>query len=322
MSASDVLRFGIVGPRRVRQGLGPFFAQHGEALGARLVGTASSSPQSALAAQTELSAKLGHPIKAHVGVAALCEAEQLDALIIASPPGAHEEGLRAALAHRLPCLAEKPLLWNGPGSAAQVASLIAAFQKEAVPLWVHCQWPETLSSYFALFPKRYGTLPRQEFRMRLSPTSFGLDMLPDSLPHVLSLCQALVPGKRSWVSDPELSFEGKESLQLRFHFHAGSSSWPCRFDLKRVLSPPRPAGYGWDGDFAIREIELPAYRQRFCAQGRQVSVPDPLVSLLSDFFDSIRDPKLGKILPAPTDRAEMMETLILAATKAWEEETQ
>ncbi|HHI81327.1 MAG TPA: hypothetical protein ENK02_15285 [Planctomycetes bacterium] len=322
MRREGVLRFGIVGPRRVRQGLGPFFALQGEALGAKLVGTASSSRKSARRAGEELLAALGHPVSTHVGASALCENEDLDALIIASPPEFHEEALRAALVRDIPCLVEKPLLWEGPGSAAKVAEICSAFEEKNLPLWVHCQWPETLASYFQLFPEKRNRLPVREFRMRLSPTSNGPDMLSDSLPHILSLCQALVPGERCRVSDPQLSFLSQEGLDLRFCFHGENGSWPCFFELRRVPQPPRPAGYGWDGDIATREIELPQYQQFFRAGNRRISIPDPLVSLLSAFFDSIREPKLGKILPAPTDRAEMMESLILAVSHAWEEEKQ
>jgi hypothetical protein len=258
----------------------------------------------------------------HVGAKDLCNTQDLDALIIASPPEFHEEALRSALTHRIPCFTEKPLIWEGAGSAKKVTELITAFKEASVPLWVHCQWPETLPSFFNLFPSRRDTLPKKEFRMRLSPTSCGLEMLPDSLPHLLSLCQALVPGEKCRISQPHFIFEGEEKMQVRFLFQARSQSWPCQFDLKRVLRPPRPAGFGWDGDYALREIELPKYKQFFKAQNRRIEVSDPLVSLLSSFFDSIRKGKLGKILPDPADRAEMMESLILAATKAWEEETQ
>ncbi len=322
MSNEQALRLGIVGPRRVRQGLGPYFALHAESLGAILVGTASSSPQSARAAAKELKARLGHPISAHVGAESLCASEALDALIIASPQKFHEEALHAALSRSIPCLVEKPLLWEGPGTAARVAALTKAFQNKAVPLWVHCQWPETLPAYYQLFPGRSETLPQREFRMRLSPTSFGLGMLPDSLPHLLSLCQALLPGETCHVSEPKLSFEGEGALKLSFHFHGSSASWPCLFELRPVPDPPRPAGYGWDGDFATREIELPAYKQYFSSGKKRVFVPDPLLSLLKAFFDSIQKPKLGKILPDPTNRAKMMETLILAASKTWQKETQ
>ncbi len=68
-------RVGIVGPRRVRQGLGPFVARELEAAGARVPGFVASSAGAIEAAGRELASRYGVRARGYLDLRELAEAE-------------------------------------------------------------------------------------------------------------------------------------------------------------------------------------------------------------------------------------------------------
>ncbi|MCA8965622.1 MAG: Gfo/Idh/MocA family oxidoreductase [Planctomycetes bacterium] len=95
-SATVLLRVGVVGAGRTRQGLGPYLAAACEAAGARVVAVSGRDLDGARRAAAELQRSLGHAIDAAASAEAL--ARQVDALVVAAPPVAHGPALAAALA--------------------------------------------------------------------------------------------------------------------------------------------------------------------------------------------------------------------------------
>ncbi|MDP6929510.1 MAG: Gfo/Idh/MocA family oxidoreductase, partial [Planctomycetota bacterium] len=190
MQVAKNLRFGLVGPGRRRQGLGPFLAAHVEAAGARVVAAAGRDLARTEEDALQLSNRLGHAVTAHASVAGMATSEALDALIIAAPVSAHREVLEAALVAGLPVLCEKPLV--APEELDGVGELLDRFLQSGLLLMEHCQWPLTLSALTQLHPGFEGrAIDRVE--LMICPGARGRQMIEDSLSHLLSLVQALVP---------------------------------------------------------------------------------------------------------------------------------
>lgn len=135
--------------------------------------------------------------------------------------------------------------------------------------------------------------------MELAPGSIGALALVDSISHPLSLLQDVDPDPAARVEDVRLDDLGPARglpdghlQQLHFRWTSPRGDIACRIDLHHKTAPPRPAGYGFDGDYAVREIELPDYRMFFrrgaptldagptddsqASSAPRVSVPDPL----------------------------------------------
>jgi hypothetical protein len=181
-----VIPIGIVGAGRTRFGLGPVLAQCAERAGMRVDGVAGRCAERARANARELADSLGHAIRAHDSVAALC-ASPIDALIVASPPQFHLHALEAALAAGLAVLCEKPLVHEMHIAIGE--GLVARFAERAVPLVENCQWPFVLRALAPLAP--WATARTVE--LGLEPPRAGRELIANSLSHLLSVLQAAMP---------------------------------------------------------------------------------------------------------------------------------
>ena len=188
-------------------------------------------------------------------------------------------------------LCEKTLLWNGAVLAERERALERGFRAAGLGLRECCQWPFTLPAYRALHP---GAGPVRSFEMKLSPASHEpRAMLGDSLPHPLSLLQALVPGPAevAEVRFPELA---PGALRLRFDWRGVGPPVAVEITLVTRERPPREAGYGVNGRWAERLIRPADYAFRFADGPREVPVPDPLRALLAAFVAEPGRPPAGE----------------------------
>lgn len=269
----------------MRQGLGPFVARHLVELGASvpcfLATRAESIPETARA--------LG--ARGYTDLARMLAEQSLDALAILSPSETHEHYLAAALEAGLHVLCEKPLIWGGAGLAARARAIEQRFGAAGLGLRECCQWPYTLPAHRALHPD---TGPVRSFAMRLSPASHEpRAMLGDSLPHPLSLLQALAPGPAA-IADLRFEALAPGALRLAFAWQTPAARVAVEISLVTQEQPPRVAAYAVNGRWAERRIRAEDYALRFADGAREVPVPDPLRALLADFVKEPSRPPAGE----------------------------
>ncbi|GAB4140159.1 MAG: hypothetical protein Fur0037_06610 [Planctomycetota bacterium] len=277
------LRVGLVGPRRARQGLGPFLASFLEQEGCEVAAVCGRDPQKTQGAAIEFERTFGHPVRALRDLAAFAGAD-IEALVIASPMESHLPALETAFDLRLSALCEKPLVAPGQWGAAR--DLVDRFASSGLLLAENCQWPYALGAFERLFGRPIPRPPRT-FRMRLCPSGIGREMVVDALPHFLSVLQALAPLDAGSIRGPDLRFAGPERATLRFEV-AGRTGRGTAIEaellLERRPNQPRPASLEIDGQRMERRIG-PGYRLSFedPASGRTVPSEDPLRLLVADF---------------------------------------
>jgi len=289
-----VLRVGVVGARRARQGIGEYVARELHLAGAEVVAVAGTSARSAAEAAEQLKARHGIRARPYAGTAAMIAGERLDALAVCTPNEAHEEGLRAALAAGLHCLCDKPLHFDATRDRTDdVRAVVEGFTARGLLLETTTQWPDTLEAYFTLYPELlYGpppegstqllSRPSRTFAMRLAPLADGVPGLVDSLPHPLSLLRAVLgPGEARGTA---LRGRGGAGLVLEFTYRHARGETRCELSTRPKDRQPRPASYAFDGRGASREIRLPAYDMELVgAAGRRVPLRDPLRGLVRGF---------------------------------------
>jgi predicted dehydrogenase len=220
-----------------------------------------------------------------------------DLLVVASPHETHEALLRLALRERVHVLCEKPLCWGAADPAASAEEVARAFLAGGLHLAVNCQWPLTLPTYRALHPGVLDRAPRT-FAMRLSPRSRGDEMLPDALPHALSLLHAVLPDEDARVEDASRTLldERGEATEVRFVWRAGGAAVEASVTLCTCDRPPRPASYAFDGHEARREVDLDGYRMTFVAGATRLPLPDPMRLLV--------DRVLATVAAGPPERPD------------------
>ncbi len=316
-------RIALIGARRVRQGLGPFVAEHLSRLGARVCAFLASSAEGREAAGADLERRLGHRPSGYTDLAQLLERERPDAIAILSPRGTHGRYLEAALAAGTHVLCEKPLL-EGPRAAQRVDSLARAFQAAGLLLAENCQWPHVLPA----FEELHGPIARpSEFAMRLTPASRGAEMLSDALPHVLSLLQVLAPGSGAHFEDLAFSTRAVDAreVQIEGTYLCGGRRLGVRVELVSGRTTPREAWLAIDGRRArrrVREQDYALFLGEDPPQGserREVPLPDPLAAHLAAFLgdlDSVRGGAPPPASDAIIERARLLEHLLDAYTLA------
>jgi predicted dehydrogenase len=281
---------GIIGARRVRQGLGPFVVRDLAAAGIEVPCFAVTSPGSIEPALAGIQRHAAVSPRGYASAAEMLDREPLDAVAILSPAESHEVYLELAARRGLAALCEKPLVWGGRGIAERAAERVAAFAERGLLLYENCQWPFTLPAFERLHPGSLDAPPRR-FRMELQPASRGASALGDTLSHPLSLLQVLVPGNAPAVDGFSADLpSGPGPLTIRFRYRSGSHSCAVEVVLKPDTALPRHAAIEIDGRAATRVVAPETYQLSFAASGRIVPMDDPLTSLVADFATRLRTP--------------------------------
>lgn len=279
-------RIGILGAGRTRQGLGPFLAKWLQESGARITGIAGRDRSRTDAAAVSMSEQLGQAVAAHDNAEEL--AQSVDALVVACPVEGHLVGLDAALAAGVACLCEKPLVAATQTKAA--LGRVQAFRDAGLMLVENCQWPFTLSALRELYPEQLGQ-PVRSVAMRLSPAAPGRLMIEDSLSHVISLLQALVPlpahaQVRSVVQSN--ASPTAENNVVQFEVTGGTDNVAVELHLQCCPQQPRPAWYAVNGRRLDRQLGA-NYEISFAAEdGRVANVQDPLSLLVYGFVANLK----------------------------------
>jgi predicted dehydrogenase len=330
-------RVALIGPRRLRQGLGPFVARELVAAGALVPAFVCSRPASVPPAREALRA-VGVESQGFHRFEDLLEGVELDAVAILSPPESHAAYLDAAAAAGLHALCEKPLVWGGSSPGQQARRCVEAFRARDLLLVENCQWPDTLASFEELHPGALGERP-ERFAMRLSPGGSGESMLIDSLSHPLSLLQAWLPAPASEgsvrdrvenASFLELEEAGEPAIEIHFDFLRGALRVPSLVRLVRQQGQPRRAGYALNARRAERVVEMVDYSMFFRDGERRVAMADPLATRMACFVDLLRNYELRGQTSGPPQtprahtsrrvttadelvaRVEMLEALVAA----------
>ena len=302
-------RIGLIGARRVRQGLGPFVAGFLVEAGARVPCFLGTSRETCDAAAGVLAAEQGIVATGYTDLAAMVQAEALDGLAILSPHDTHLHYLEAALEAGLHVLCEKPLLWGAPDLAVTAHRLVAEFERRELVLWENCQWPYTLPAYEALFPDELERIAR--FEMRLSPPDLDRDLLADSMSHPLSLLQAMLPGGDARLVRPSCSVGAASARERKIHFDYRTKDRAVAVHVHLVPGDahPRVAAYGMNGRWVQRLIRMRDYAIFFTDGLRVVDVPDPLRELVRDFVREITRVPDGNDFRSRRDIVQRMEML-------------
>ena len=303
-------RVGVIGASRQRQGLGPFFVRDLQRAGARVPCFLSTSADSARATRRELAEAFGVEANPYLDLDEMLAGEALDALAILSPAQTHRRYLEAARVAGLHVLCEKPFVWGEAELSRTTRRIVSEFEAAGLLLRENCLWPYTLPAFEKLHPGALGAPPRL-FEMTLQPANPGVDRLGDSLPHALSLVQALSPGPGR-LEDPSVLGIRGDVLEIAFSYHTAACRTAVCIRLRRTDAIPRRVTFAVDGRSARRVVD-DDYRLFFADADRRVAVEDPLTLLVSDFVCAIsahagaRAPSQGREI---AERMEMLAAIV------------
>ena len=300
MSVHRVL---ILGARRRKQGLGEFIAQYFHEQGAEICGIVGTSSNSVEDTARHLQQQYGISTQGYTDLKSALEQAHPTVVVIASPTRVHRQHLEAVAAFGISCLCEKPLFWEDGKTCEpeEVERLVERFCGEGQLLQLVTQWPETLDEYFSLYPE-VKDQPVERYQMLLGPASSGVNMVIDSLPHVLSMVHCLMGIGE--VQNPRAAYKNPEHLTVSFDYRHATGCLEVVVDLIQTPESPRPAGYAINGHAVRRSIQLPEYQMMFTGESqKQVAVADPLKKRVRRY---LADLESGQ----STDKKQMIASMI------------
>jgi len=278
----------VVGGRRKRQGTGPFVTRAFAKAGANICGIVGTSRQTVELARQELKDRFDIRCQGYESLDQAVKAEKPEILAVCTPSDVHLEILEKTAAFGIHCLCEKPLWWENshPNRLEKTSSLLNTFRKNQYYLQTITQWPYTLDYFFKLFPGEKNE-PVRKFEMELSPRDEKKDMIPDSVPHLLSMLYALVGYGRVESPGVRILNHEKRHWEISFIYRTPQTRVETALHLIPVEKPPRPAAFAINGKKVHRKIRSPGYSFYFEANGNSLSIPDPLDLLVVSFLEKV-----------------------------------
>lgn len=287
------MNIAIIGARRSRNGIGEYIGKFFHRNSVNVLCVLGTTMETAAEASEALK-RHGIDARPYRDFSEMTATEDLDAVAVASPEQTHRSYLGACLEQGLSVFCEKPFLDPDRKDSADILKALFALskEKEAV-VAMNSQWPFCLPSYEQLCgridPGRAG-----RFFMRLSPVCEGIDMIPDSVPHCLSILHTAL-GKGE-IAD---LFFDEEPGRIDIRFAYISPNGPCEVSLSlvRETAQPRTMSFGFNDRIVRRIIDKATYDIRLAFEGNEVSIPDPLELSVRDFIhacESGREPMIGQ----------------------------
>ena len=278
------MRISIIGAGRTRNGIGEYigkyFHQHGGKVISVLGTTEKTSHQASLALR-----KYGIEARPYNDFEEMVGMEGPDAVVIASPSSTHYEYLLKSLDSGLHIFCEKPFIWDDYTDVLErVEDVLRKAGQKKLTIAMNSQWPFSIEAYEELCGK-LEIRRSNAFFIRMSPFSPGEAMIPESLPHPLSLLYCLLGAGKV----EEVSFESREEgeMDIRFTYLFGTKACDVAVRLVHQKTPPREFSFGFNDKIVIRSLGLQNYEIYFNYEDKKLRIRDPLELSVKNFMEAV-----------------------------------
>ena len=225
---------------------------------------------------------------------AMVEEQRPDAVVIASPSRTHLDYLQKCTDLGVHVFCEKPFIWPlGENSSEAVEGLLQRFQTTGVRVAMNSQLPFALNDYAKLCG-RIDLKRRNTLFILLSPFCEGTEMVPESVPHALSLLYVLFG--RGEIVDVTVKSADSRKMTLRFRYVVQEKECEVTIQLTYHEEQPRPFQFGLNGRTVNRHLDLATYTIYFEYEGTRVRIEDPLELSVINFMNAMEkrvEPLIG-----------------------------
>ena len=185
------MKVSIVGAGRTRNGIGEYIGKYFHQQGGKVTSVLGTTEKTSLQTSTVLR-KYGIEARAYVDFDDMVKAEKPDAVVIASPASTHYGYLLKSLNSRLHIFCEKPLVWRETMNLPkQVEDIFEKARQKGLIIAMNSQWPFSIGPYEEICGKPK-VKESNTFSIKMSPPFPGREMIPESVPHALSLLYCLL----------------------------------------------------------------------------------------------------------------------------------
>jgi predicted dehydrogenase len=287
------MKISIIGAGRTRNGIGEYIGKYFHQLGGKVTSVLGTTEKTSHQASLALR-KYGIETRPYTDFEEMVKMEGPDAVVIASPSSTHYEYLLKSLDSRLHIFCEKPFIWDDHMDILKrVDAIFEKASKRKLTIAMNSQWPFSIESYEELCGKL--KLRRSNvFFIRMSPFSPGKAMIPESLPHPLSLLYCLLGAGK--IEDASFEARGEGEMDIRFTYLFGAKACDVAVRLMHQKTPPREFSFGFNGKIVVRSLGLQNYEIYFNYGDRKLRIRDPLELSVRNFMEAVEkkiEPLIG-----------------------------
>jgi len=274
----------IIGAGRTRNGIGEYVGKYFHEHGAKVSSVLATTEKTSLRASSALR-KYGIEAHPYTNFDEMVRGEKPDAVVIASPSSTHYEYLLKCLDLGLHIFCEKPFIWDGGGDTRKrVEDFFEKAREKKLTIAMNSQWPFSIEAYEAISGKIM-IQNSNTFFIGMSPPFPGREMIPESVPHALSLLYALLGvGEMGG-----LSFEpnGERELNIKFSYLFDTRSCDVFIRLTFQEAPPRDFSFGLNGKIVFRSLDLENYGIYFHYGNTKLRIVDPVELSVNNFLEAL-----------------------------------
>ena len=288
MTPSEIktMRVSIVGAGRNRNGIGEYIGKYFYAHGAQVTSVLGTTDKTSQAAAVALR-KYGIDSTPYTHFYRMLEKEQPDTVVIASPSTTHYEYLTKCVEAGVNIFCEKPFVWQPPEDTGKtVKDILEKALEKKLTVAMNSQWVFAMKPYEEMCG-RIDTNQTNRFYVLMSPFSSGKEMIPESVPHPLSLLYCSLGAGE--IRDVGFESLGESERVITFTYGSGRGDWDVTLTLATQRTQPRDFQFGFNGRIVSRRIDAVNYEISFQYGAEQVKIADPLDLSVRNFIEAVRD---------------------------------
>ena len=286
------MKLAIIGARRNRNGIGEYIGKYFHKNGAPITSVLGTAEKTAQHASSALR-KYGIHSTPYSDFYEMVEREKPDTAVIASPSPTHHEYLVKCIDLGLNIFCEKPFIWHETGDIRGITqNILERANQRNLTVAMNSQWPFSVR-YYEEICGPIDSRRTNKFFISTSPISLGKDMIPESVPHALSMLYSVF-GDGEIVG---LLFQfHQEKMVVKFRYQSGTNDCDVLISLVRKIQQPRDFCFGFNDRIVHRILDLVNYDIYFGYEDKKIKIIDPLELSVRDFIEAVRvkrEPLIG-----------------------------
>jgi hypothetical protein len=275
----------IIGAGRRRNGIGEYIGKYFHQHGAKVASVLGTTEKTSLQASSALR-KYGIEAHSYTDFDEMVSAEKPDVAVIASPSSTHYEYLLKCLESRLHIFCEKPFIWNERTDIRKrIEEIFEKAREKKTTLAMNSQWPFSIDAYEEICGK-IRIKETNKFFVRMSPFSPGKGMIPESVPHPLSILFCRLGDGA--IQDLNFEWDGEGEMSIRFTYLFETRACDVLIKLVHQETPPRDFSFGFNDKVVSRSLDLTHYEIYFNYEDKKLKIMDPLEISVKNFIEAVQ----------------------------------
>jgi len=287
------MKVSIIGAGRHRSGIGEYIGKYFDKNGADVVSVLGTAQETSRSASLNLQ-KYGITSNYYTDFREMVERERPDVVVIASPSSTHYDYLVKCLDLGLHIFCEKPFLSPDLDDIKRrVENILEKAKENKLCLAMNSQWPFALRHYKKICGE-IAIRKSNRFFISLSPFASGREMIPEAVPHALSLLYSVLG--EGEIGNLVFESPKEQEMTIKFKYLFGKKDCEVLIKLAKKEEQPREFQFGFNDKIVKRSLNLRNYDIYFNYGNRKWKIVDPLELSVKDFVKAVEkkgEPLIG-----------------------------